>query len=183
MTHGHQNLPIYRLNDQLYTNIQNTKTQPMYPQHNIYTNKCMDICIPSCECRPFPMPPSAKIKNSAYRHKQARFGAIYIITDSGQKSGAVNLSSLCTSQQISHKSKNKFHNWYHHCSDQNVEVDFPMTAVIQRLLFAGQRNLVHITKHRSMDLVLNKQGKINRLGGITMCQSDRSRRKEQQVAE
>jgi hypothetical protein len=96
-----QYLPIYRLNDQLYTNIQNTKTQPMYPQHNIYTNKCMDICIPSCECRPFPMPPSAKI------------------------------------------------------------------------------NLVHIMKHRSMDLVLNKQGKINRSGGITMCQSDRSRRKEQ----
>jgi hypothetical protein len=41
---------------------QNTKTQPMCPQHNIYTNKCMDICIPSCECRPFRMPPSAKLK-------------------------------------------------------------------------------------------------------------------------
>jgi hypothetical protein len=42
--------------------IQNTKTQPVCPQHNIYTNKCMDICIPSCEYGPFPKPPSAKLK-------------------------------------------------------------------------------------------------------------------------
>jgi len=64
-----------------------------------------------------------------------------------------------------------------------VEVSFPVTSNSKTIIYGAKKStlelLVHIVKHRIMNLVVNKNGKINRSGGITMCQSYRSRKNEQ----